>query len=491
MNGARTTAHARRACATSATPRPASRAGAHGKGFRYRHADGGAPCATRRTLARIRALAIPPAWTDVWICPRRDGHIQATGRDARGRKQYRYHPRWREVRDETKYGRHDRLRPRRCRASARRVDARPRAAGPAAREGARHRRAPARDDAASASATRSTRAQNDSFGLTTLRDRHVRGQRLERCASSSAARAASQHDVDAARPPPRAHRAALPGPARPGAVPVRRRGRRAARASTRPTSTPTCARSPARTSPPRTSAPGPAPCWPRGRCTSSRPSTPRPQAKQNVVAGDRGGGRAARQHAGRLPQVLHPSRDPRELPRGRARRCHAARRAGKAAEKAVAALLEARARRAAAAARRSGAEGRSLVPALARSLGTGHADCSATDQFCGERNVIIMKPQILGIAFLRPERRGTPKSSPVRASSPTNSSGVGGNVGPRPLLPRRPRPVRAPTRPATGHQPAHSRNQCRHERRDGGPAPRPLERPLRHADWTGTNAVHA
>jgi DNA topoisomerase-1 len=56
-------------------------------------------------LARIRKLAIPPAWTDVWICPHANGHLQATGRDARGRKQYRYHPRWREVRDEAKYGR--------------------------------------------------------------------------------------------------------------------------------------------------------------------------------------------------------------------------------------------------------------------------------------------------------------------------------------------------------------------------------------------------
>jgi DNA topoisomerase-1 len=57
------------------------------------------------TLARIRSLTIPPAWREVWICPQSDGHIQATGRDARGRKQYRYHPRWREVRDDTKYGR--------------------------------------------------------------------------------------------------------------------------------------------------------------------------------------------------------------------------------------------------------------------------------------------------------------------------------------------------------------------------------------------------
>jgi DNA topoisomerase-1 len=54
-------------------------------------------------LRRIKSLAIPPAWTDVWICPFADGHIQATGRDAKGRKQYRYHARFREVRDSTKY----------------------------------------------------------------------------------------------------------------------------------------------------------------------------------------------------------------------------------------------------------------------------------------------------------------------------------------------------------------------------------------------------
>ncbi|MGI8914419.1 MAG: DNA topoisomerase IB [Chloroflexota bacterium] len=58
-----------------------------------------------KDLARIKTLAIPPAWTSVWICPTPRGHIQATARDARGRKQYRYHPRWREVRDETKFER--------------------------------------------------------------------------------------------------------------------------------------------------------------------------------------------------------------------------------------------------------------------------------------------------------------------------------------------------------------------------------------------------
>jgi DNA topoisomerase-1 len=55
------------------------------------------------TLARIRSLAIPPAWTDVWISPEPDGHLQATGRDQRGRKQYRYHPRWSACRDDVKY----------------------------------------------------------------------------------------------------------------------------------------------------------------------------------------------------------------------------------------------------------------------------------------------------------------------------------------------------------------------------------------------------
>jgi len=75
-----------------------------GKGFSYRSPDG-RPLRDAETLQRIRSLAIPPAWSDVWICPDRRGHIQATGRDARGRKQYRYHQHWREVRDATKFSR--------------------------------------------------------------------------------------------------------------------------------------------------------------------------------------------------------------------------------------------------------------------------------------------------------------------------------------------------------------------------------------------------
>jgi DNA topoisomerase I len=73
-------------------------------GFSYIAPDG-KPVTDRKELARIKALAIPPAYTDVWICPIPNGHLQATGRDARGRKQYRYHKRWREVRDENKFDR--------------------------------------------------------------------------------------------------------------------------------------------------------------------------------------------------------------------------------------------------------------------------------------------------------------------------------------------------------------------------------------------------
>ena len=75
-----------------------------GATFRYFYPDG-EPVREKGTLDRIRALAIPPAYSHVWICPVENGHLQATGRDARGRKQYRYHARWRAVRDETKYGR--------------------------------------------------------------------------------------------------------------------------------------------------------------------------------------------------------------------------------------------------------------------------------------------------------------------------------------------------------------------------------------------------
>ncbi len=83
---------------------PGIRRKARSKTFTYVNPDGSlvrdAP-----TLARIKSLVIPPAYTDVWICTKPNGHLQASGRDARGRKQYRYHPRWRQVRDQGKYAR--------------------------------------------------------------------------------------------------------------------------------------------------------------------------------------------------------------------------------------------------------------------------------------------------------------------------------------------------------------------------------------------------
>lgn len=82
--------------------RPGIRRRKSGSGFFYVHGDG-SRVSDANALKRIRALAIPPAWKHVWICALSDGHLQATGRDARGRKQYLYHPRFREIRDSTKY----------------------------------------------------------------------------------------------------------------------------------------------------------------------------------------------------------------------------------------------------------------------------------------------------------------------------------------------------------------------------------------------------
>ena len=148
------------------------------RGFAYVD-DKGRRVSRRATLDRVRALAIPPAWTDVWICADERGHLQATGRDARGRKQYRYHPRWRESREADKF---DHL-----------LDfAR---ALPAIRERVRQ-------DLAAKGLTRNKvlaaivqllertcirvgneryAEENDSFGLTTLRNRHVKvhGDRIE------------------------------------------------------------------------------------------------------------------------------------------------------------------------------------------------------------------------------------------------------------------------------------------------------------------------
>jgi DNA topoisomerase-1 len=142
-----------------------------GRGFAYVD-DRGSRVTDAETIARIRSLAVPPAWTDVWICRVANGHLQATGRDAKGRKQYRYHPRWRAVRDETKYAQLARFGAT-LPAIRRRVR----------RDMARH--GLPRDKVVATIVWLLERTlvrigndeyarSNDSFGLTTLQDRHVR-----------------------------------------------------------------------------------------------------------------------------------------------------------------------------------------------------------------------------------------------------------------------------------------------------------------------------
>ena len=122
-------------------------------------------------LQRIKFLAIPPAWTDVWICPDRRGHVQATGRDARGRKQYRYHPEWRAVRDEAKYSR--------LLAFAEALPAmRERVDADLRLHGLPRRKVLATvvkllEETSIRVGNEEYRRQNQSFGLTTMRDRHA------------------------------------------------------------------------------------------------------------------------------------------------------------------------------------------------------------------------------------------------------------------------------------------------------------------------------
>ena len=163
-----------------------------GDGFVYRTAEG-EQVSDERQLERIRKLAIPPAWTEVWICPYPNGHLQASGRDARGRKQYRYHARWREVRDETKYGRMIAF-----------AEALP-AIRRQVEEDLQLKGLPRRKVVATVVRLLETTfirignseyvKQNQSFGLTTLRDRHVEieGSRLR---FSFRGKAGKQHTVD-------------------------------------------------------------------------------------------------------------------------------------------------------------------------------------------------------------------------------------------------------------------------------------------------------
>jgi DNA topoisomerase-1 len=141
-----------------------------GKGFRYTASDG-QPITDAQEIERINHIGIPPAWTDVWICPDPRGHMQATGRDAKGRKQYRYHTRWAEARDEVKYERMIAF-------GEALPTIREQVAHDLARHGLPREKALATvvallDDTLARIGNEEYARENDSFGLTTLRQKHV------------------------------------------------------------------------------------------------------------------------------------------------------------------------------------------------------------------------------------------------------------------------------------------------------------------------------
>ncbi|MET0310470.1 MAG: DNA topoisomerase IB, partial [Burkholderiaceae bacterium] len=145
-----------------------------GKDFTYRDPEGKALKAAAE-LARIRSLAIPPAYEDVWICPLADGHLQATGRDARGRKQYRYHAQWSEERGAGKFDRlqaFGRALPAIRRKVARDLRA-PRAGEPVSREMVLATIVRLLDTTFLRVGNESYARENGSFGLTTLRNPHA------------------------------------------------------------------------------------------------------------------------------------------------------------------------------------------------------------------------------------------------------------------------------------------------------------------------------
>jgi DNA topoisomerase-1 len=139
--------------------------------FHYRNAKGKG-IKDPAELARIKALAVPPAWIDVWICPLENGHLQATGRDARRRKQYRYHARWRRTRDETKY--EHMLEFGQALPAIRRRIAADLGLPDLPREKVLAAVVRLMEDTLARVGNPEYASQNNTFGLTTLRNRHVR-----------------------------------------------------------------------------------------------------------------------------------------------------------------------------------------------------------------------------------------------------------------------------------------------------------------------------
>ena len=166
-----------------------------GKGFTYKRPDGTRASANERE--RANALVIPPAWTDVWICPSPRGHIQATGRDQKGRKQYRYHDRWREVRDADKF---DRL----TVFGVLLPDLRAKLDADLRRRGLPRERVLALvvrllDETLIRVGNSEYAADNDTYGLTTLRRRHVKAT-TNRVEFDFVGKSGVEHDVTVSDP---------------------------------------------------------------------------------------------------------------------------------------------------------------------------------------------------------------------------------------------------------------------------------------------------
>ena len=334
-----------------------------GRGFRYVR-PGGGTVRDASTLSRIRSLVIPPAWREVLIASRDDAHLQATGRDARGRKQYRYHARWREFRDEVKYSRMAEFAAAlpRIRARVRRDLARP----GLPREKVLAMVVHLLETTFVRIGNEEYARANDSFGLTTLRERQVRvhGSRLKfRFRGKSGVEHAIELDDRRLAAIVR-HMQDLPGEELFRYIDDGGETRRIesddVNAYLRDISGEDFTSKDFRT-------------W-AGTVLAARalhalgPRAGQNEGKRNIVqaiaavAGALGNTRAVCRKCYIHPEILESYLE------GQLGEFMQREDGSRAAEKAVAALLKARSRKAAAAARRSGAEGRSLVPALARSL---------------------------------------------------------------------------------------------------------------------------
>ena len=264
-------------------------------------------------LERIRELGIPPAWEDVWICPYPMGHIQATGQDAAGRKQYRYHDRWRERRDREKFDSMEELRA--LAAAA----AQARSSDDLARDGMPRERVLAcaarlLDRGFFRIGSEDYAEENETYGLATMQQAARDDRRRRRWSSTTRRRAASGASRRSAIRGRRggARRSSAGAAAARSCSPTSAAG--AGRTSSRPTSTRTSRRSPAATSAPRTSAPGAGRCsrpW-RWRCPATAASgskTARKRAKTRAV-------KEVARYLGNTPAVCRASYiDPRVFDR--------------------------------------------------------------------------------------------------------------------------------------------------------------------------------